>query len=907
MRRSWLSLAHFSKDHYQYFLITMSSKRILISLSLLTAAIVAAPALLTAQAPAAAPAGQSAVPAPLVYALNLILSKSTAAPGDTIHGSVTLTNRGDAPSSDIYYNVMLVGQFVNGTPQALYDSVMNGPVSLDVGQQQTVQFSYTIPKGFSGTNLGIRVQAVLKSGIHMGWADAPLSVSGNATLLGAGNASVVIASQNFTPDSGPTVSAGGQASYTVTLTNSTGAAISVAPHVVVYRYGAGSTVVSDTTGASVTIPAKGSNTVAVALPAMNGTAGVYYGTLNFVDSSGAVRTQLMTFRYIIAGSIVTIQGVTSDKLSAAAGDTVVATVTYTGEPADIANHTRAPLGPVTLTVVALDQTGKEVGRATVTADASHSVQSQAVSIPLTAPASALHFDISASQGNAVLSHYVSNAITTAVPTAAPSAAGGTSSTALIVAVLAVLVLVVAAMLALMKKKNNPVPPPATGIGMALFLLVTAATLAFALPATLKAAHWYADSGNYSYENPNSWELLPVIFINSPYDNQVLSPGQQFYVNGVTSFQECDNTDYGQRQLAVQYNNQTTNYLVGTANPATATSSVYSIVNFVNDSFSVGPISAPSTAGNYTMYITYTIPSSYEGVSNSPSWEEVYVNTSVSGSPSGSGVFQTSGTAPCGDYAGGYSAISWYPVSGATEYRLYRDSGTSPIYDGTALSYVDQTPPNTAHTYYIVPVTNGAPGAQSGSVSITSSNYCALTLGGGGMGGAPNPAVVGQQVAWVVNVNGGSGSYTYSWSGTDGLSDTSGRSVYKTYTTTGTKSATVVVTDQVTGNTISFNASITVNSTNGYSSISCTSSPTTAVTGQPVTWTVTPLPANSNYTYHWVGTDGLSGTTSSVQKVYSTVGTKHAEVSVLLNGSPIGSSPACVANLKVITQPSFQEF
>jgi hypothetical protein len=61
------------------------------------------------------------------------------------------------------------------------------------------------------------------------------------------------------------------------------------------------------------------------------------------------------------------------------------------------------------------------------------------------------------------------------------------------------------------------------------------------------------------------------------------------------------------------------------------------------------------------------------------------------------------------------------------------------------------------------------------------------------GGSPNPAVVNESVTWSAVVSGGTTPYTYSWTGTDGISGTTA-SVIKTYTTTGTKNASVTVTD-----------------------------------------------------------------------------------------------------------------
>lgn len=78
-------------------------------------------------------------------------------------------------------------------------------------------------------------------------------------------------------------------------------------------------------------------------------------------------------------------------------------------------------------------------------------------------------------------------------------------------------------------------------------------------------------------------------------------------------------------------------------------------------------------------------------------------------------------------------------------------------------------------------------------------------------GAPSTAYTGQPVTWSSSVSGGSGSYTYSWSGTDGLSGTSA-SVQKTYSTEGAKQAMVAVTDTISGETASgsCNAGVGVN-------------------------------------------------------------------------------------------------
>ena len=58
---------------------------------------------------------------------------------------------------------------------------------------------------------------------------------------------------------------------------------------------------------------------------------------------------------------------------------------------------------------------------------------------------------------------------------------------------------------------------------------------------------------------------------------------------------------------------------------------------------------------------------------------------------------------------------------------------------------------------------------------------------------PNPGFIGQPVNFSAIVGGGVSPYTYSWSGTDGLSGSSS-SINKAYNSIGTKTASVTVKD-----------------------------------------------------------------------------------------------------------------
>ena len=90
---------------------------------------------------------------------------------------------------------------------------------------------------------------------------------------------------------------------------------------------------------------------------------------------------------------------------------------------------------------------------------------------------------------------------------------------------------------------------------------------------------------------------------------------------------------------------------------------------------------------------------------------------------------------------------------------------------------------------------------------------------------------------------------------------------------------------------------------GAPSVSCSVSPTTAITGQNVTWTATPSGgAGAPWTYSWTGTDSLTGSSASVVKSYATTGTKTASVNVTDSLGNSSGFTACSNNV-LVTPPS----
>ena len=163
---------------------------------------------------------------------------------------------------------------------------------------------------------------------------------------------------------------------------------------------------------------------------------------------------------------------------------------------------------------------------------------------------------------------------------------------------------------------------------------------------------------------------------------------------------------------------------------------------------------------------------------------------------------------------------------------------------------------------------------------------------------PSRAPIGSAINWSAIVYGGVGTYTYTWSDSEGssgiASGAEGQTVTKTYTTAGIKTATLLVNDSEDNNaTIRCNTSIynpQSQSPVTPLTVSCFSDRTTVYLGPkdlpPITkggnivFTARTSGGNGGYTYLWSDTDGDEGLAGeNLLKVYTTPGNKSMNVKV----------------------------
>jgi len=166
-------------------------------------------------------------------------------------------------------------------------------------------------------------------------------------------------------------------------------------------------------------------------------------------------------------------------------------------------------------------------------------------------------------------------------------------------------------------------------------------------------------------------------------------------------------------------------------------------------------------------------------------------------------------------------------------------------------------------------------SQYGGYSSQNSRY--ITSSGMSVSCAPTRlnATTGQPVTWFSSVTGGSGSYIYTWNGTEGLSGNTS-TVSKTYATNGDKFATLSITsgNQLTtvscGSVVIGAGSVQTVTVPSFGA-SCYATPERPLPGETVTWLSIVSGTTASTTYTWDGTDGLVGTRPLVSKAYTTNG------------------------------------
>ncbi len=213
----------------------------------------------------------------------------------------------------------------------------------------------------------------------------------------------------------------------------------------------------------------------------------------------------------------------------------------------------------------------------------------------------------------------------------------------------------------------------------------------------------------------------------------------------------------------------------------------------SDTVTVSGTAAAGYGYNYSNYNNYNTNNGY---SNYPS--NIYSSNSYTN-------YASPFTASCSantTFGGIGSSVTWTAqVTGGNGYYTYSWYGTDGLFGGNqSTTFIYNTPGS--KTGYVTVYSNGQTTTAYCTNSVNIGTNFATTYPTGytntantldiGCYADPANVTVNQPVTWNVEVTGGAAPYTYSWTGSDGLTGSQSTAI-KYYSTTGSKNAIVSVT------------------------------------------------------------------------------------------------------------------
>jgi hypothetical protein len=213
------------------------------------------------------------------------------------------------------------------------------------------------------------------------------------------------------------------------------------------------------------------------------------------------------------------------------------------------------------------------------------------------------------------------------------------------------------------------------------------------------------------------------------------------------------------------------------------------------------------------------------------------------------------------YGTGYYKYSW---SGTDNLSSYSDHVTK-TYSTTGAKTAQVAVTSGGKTFY----------KDCGSVVVEKKQDPVLT---GSCSVDKSKVYVGDSVLWSSNVSGGNGSYTYSWSGGEGLTG-SRAYVSKKYSTAGTKYGILTIRSGKQSITKDCGSVVVEKKQDPVLTGSCSANTSKAYVGDSVLWSSNVSGGNGSYTYSWSGGEGLTGDKAYVSKKYSNIGTKHGILTI----------------------------
>lgn len=446
---------------------------------------------------------------PRVFVTDLNVESVTS--DGLLTGTFVARNDENIPLSDLKYQIFIMapredvpeaGFYADSGP--LYShAIVDTPVNMLPQQTKTVPFEYAVPDLPQG-EYRVRVQFVTSQGWGLGWQDTTIQLgTPGAVFVTLEEQGIMIENAEVqAPDSGPTLTAGSTVQFALQASNNSTGAVTLIPHMTVYRWGVVKEKVNTSALPAISIPGRGvtEHRFSFTAPLVPDAYQVY---VTLKDETGRVTSSRAAFRVVVGGESAKVFTAHFKKLAVYKGTEAVIEAGVVG-PADQVSTVNASV------VVSMLDAGEVVAEQTVPVALNAAAQTIEATLPLARDVAqpGLRVTITSAQG-AVLDTYetlftlpLDVLQTVAVPeTTAPSWKNKWLALGLLIA--AVVILIVFILMRAVKKKAQPPVLPTAGT---LVLLVVAG-IVFLQHSASAQIHVYRTSDSFIN-----------IFVNRPANN-----------------------------------------------------------------------------------------------------------------------------------------------------------------------------------------------------------------------------------------------------------------------------------------------------------------------------------------------------------------------------------------------------
>lgn len=524
---------------------------------------------------------------PSVEINNLVLSKNIFSLGEKVTGTFTVKNDKNYNLPDLKYQISLAGDYRDGLAGTLYGSKIYGPVFLDASGQKKIDFSYLLPSNVAGKNLGIQIQFFTGTGLPLAWADSFIEVIGSSSVLNISDSYLSLGAKKYDLQAGPILSAEKKGILFVKIQNPLSQEQILTPEIKIYDKSVSGELLQDLKLPSFAIASKAEKVFQWEISYMD-KAGVYEFSTDFLDKNSQKMSTSILTRYIVGGSIVTIQSVSADKNSLQANENYTVKIAYTGMPFDIDNiNLPEKINILNIEVNVSNEDSQIISTYKNRLDFN---KGMSLEIPLTASTSAknisLDIKVTDDKGNIVTSF--SNKITNNFFKEDGDDNG-------MIYIIGILLLVILAIIFVFFRRNKTVKT------LVILLAILFSSSLFSLhSASANSFVWTNYKAHYA-------NVPMILTINSP--SSTLLPGQVFTISGSIKASACHNSvqviKFNRYAIATSSGGgkYAQSYSISNANTGSSGGNGYATSVFNLKGNTNYPLIAPSVPGDYYIVLT----------------------------------------------------------------------------------------------------------------------------------------------------------------------------------------------------------------------------------------------------------------------------------------------------------------